>query len=122
MITNPGELHPELWVGGYDGSFSWGQMILTEQVNKPDLTMAPEGPYLRDIMLTNPGAKYAFTIGLAEDFLGYIVPAFNYVLDEQNPYLADAPGDHYEETNSIGPLVEKEVQHPMLELAKPPSL
>ena len=49
------------------------------------------------------------------------VPAFNYVLDEQNPYLVDAPCDHYEETNSIGPLVKQEVQHPMLELAKPPA-
>src|SRR5690606_16055805 len=24
IITVPGELHPELWVGGYDGSWSFG--------------------------------------------------------------------------------------------------
>jgi hypothetical protein len=121
MITNPGELHPELWVGGYDGFWSWGQDILNEQQNKPDLTLAPSAPYLRDIMLTNPGAKYVFTAGLAEDFIGYIVPAFNYVLDMQNPYISDAAGDHYEETNSLGPLVEEQIQHPMMDLAKPPT-
>jgi hypothetical protein len=121
MITNPGELHPELWVGGYDGTWSWGQNILTEQQNKPDLTMAPKAPYLRDIMLENPGAKYVFTAGLAEDFIGYIIPAFNYVLDTQNPYLDDAPGDHYEETNSLGPLVEEQIQKPMMDLAAPPT-
>jgi hypothetical protein len=119
MITSPGELHPELWVGGYDGSWSWGQPILNEMVNKPDLAQAPKGPYLRDLMLMNPGVKYAFTAGLVEDFLGYIVPSFDYVLHPSNPYLEEADGDHYEETNSIGPLVEEQIQHPMLELAKP---
>ncbi|HLM72200.1 MAG TPA: hypothetical protein VK459_05905, partial [Polyangiaceae bacterium] len=120
MITSPGELHPELWVGGYDGSWSWGQNILTEVQNAPDLTMAPKGPYLRDIMLSNPNVKYAFCAGLAEDFIGYILPAFNYVLDAQNPYFVEAEGDHYEETNSVGPKVEEQVHHPMLDLAKPP--
>jgi hypothetical protein len=119
-ITAPGELHPELWVGGYDGSWSWGQMILTETVNAPDLMTAPVAPYLRDLMLTNPGVKYAFVSGLSEDFLGYIVASFNYVLHPTNPYFAEAPGEHYEETNSIGPLVEEQLQHPMLELATPP--
>lgn len=122
MMTNPGELHPELWVGGYDGSWSWGQTTFDGTLpNKPDPAMAPKAPYLRDIMLTNPGVKYVFSAGLAEDFIGYIVPAFNYVLDAQNPYLAEASGEHYEETNSIGPLVEQQIQHPMMELAQPPA-
>lgn len=120
MITCPGELHPELWVGGYDGSWSWGQNILNEVENAPDLGMAPAAPYLRDVMLSNPGVKYVFSAGLAEDFVGYIVPSFNYVLDAQNPYFAEAAGDHYEETNSVGPKVEEQILHPMLELAKPP--
>jgi hypothetical protein len=120
MITSPGELHPELWVGGYDGSWSWGQSILNETMNAPDLTMAPAGPYLRDVMLMNPNVKYVFSAGLAEDFIGYIIPSFNYVLDPNNPYLAEAKGDHYEETNSVGPKVEEQIHHPMLELAKPP--
>lgn len=120
MITCPGELHPELWVGGYDGSWSWGQNILNEVENAPDLGMAPAAPYLRDVMLSNPGVKYVFSAGVTEDFIGYVVPAFNYVLDAQNPYFAEAAGDHYEETNSVGPKVEEQIQHPMLELATPP--
>jgi len=120
MITAPGELHPELWVGGYDGSYSWGQQIINEVDNPPDLMNAPQGPYLRDIMLQNPGVKYPFVAGLTQDFLGYIVANFNYVLDAQNPYFAEAAGDHYEETNSIGPQCEAELQHPMMDLAKAP--
>ena len=118
-ITAPGELHPELWLGGYDGSSSWGQSMLTETVNAPDMSTAPKGPYLRDLMLSNPGVKYAFVAGLTQDFLGYIVPSFNYVLHPDNPYFEEADGDHYEETNSIGPQVEEHIQHPMMTLATP---
>jgi len=120
MITCPGELHPELWVGGYDGSWSYGKPLLTETQNVPDLTTAPKGPYLRDLMLQNPGVKYPFVGGLVQDTVGYIVPSYNYVLDPNNPYLAEAAGDHYEETNSIGPKCEEQVQHPMMTLAKGP--
>ena len=117
-ITAPGELCPELWVGGYDGSWSWGEAILEETVNAPDLAQAPAGPYLRDLMLANPGVEYAFVAGLAEDFLGYVVARFNFVLDETSPYTEEAEGDHYEETNSIGPYAEEQLNHPMLELAR----
>jgi hypothetical protein len=118
FITAPGELHPELWMGGYDGSWSWGQPILTITENAPDLSTAPKPPYLKDLMLDNPGVQYVFVAGLCEDFLGYIVPAYNYVLDPVSPYVEDAPGDHYEETNSVGPQCEEQLQHPMMRLAK----
>lgn len=117
-ITAPGELHPELFVGGYDGSWSFGNEILPEPVNAPDLGLAPQAPYLRDLMLMNPGVEYTFVSGLSEDFLGYIVASFNYVLNPDLPYITEAEGEHYEETNSIGPLVEEHLQHPMMELAK----
>mgnify|MGYP007013255674 CR=1 FL=1 len=40
-----GELHPELWVGGYDGSWSWGQPIVdTTMPNSADLSSAPLPP------------------------------------------------------------------------------
>lgn len=118
FITSPGELHPELFVGGYDGSWSWGQEILPEPVNAPDLGLAPQPPYLRDLMLENPGVTYTFCAGLAGDFFGYIVAEFNYMLHPDNPYIEEADGHHYEETNSIGPEVERQVQHPMMELAR----
>lgn len=116
-ITAPGELHPELWVG-YDPRFSWGQPTLTETVNRVDLSQAPPPPYLRDVMLQNPGVRYAFVSGLTEDFLGYIVARINYVLNPALPYLLEADGDHYEETNSLGPDVERFLHGPMVALAR----
>lgn len=127
FVTAPGELHPELFVGGYDGSWSWGQEMVTNLPNSPNLALAPQPPYLRDLLLDqslNPGAKYVFCAGAAHDFLGYIVPEFNYVLHPTNPYIEEADGHHYEETNSVGPEVERHLQHPMMELAKwrPPAM
>jgi hypothetical protein len=118
LITAPGELHPELWVGGYDGSWSWGwPMLNTSLPNAPNLADAPAGPYLRDVMLDNPGVEYPVLAGLAMDFIGYIVPAYNYVLHPSSPYIDEAEGEHYEETYSLGPLVEQHAQHPLLDLA-----
>jgi len=122
-ISAPGELHPELWVG-YDPRYSWGQPTTTGDVNQVDLSQAPAPPYLRDLMLQNPGVRYAFVSGLTEDFLGYIVARINYVLHPAVPYLLEADGDHYEETNSIGPDVERFLHGPMMSLARwrPPAM
>jgi hypothetical protein len=120
MITAPGELHPELWVGGYDGKWSFGQMVLNRQENAPNLNLAPKAPYLRDLVLQNPGVEYPIMAGLTQDFVGYIVANFNFVLSADQPYFSEAAGDHYEETNSIGPLCEEHIQHPMMDLAKGP--
>lgn len=118
LITAPGELHPELWVGGYDGSWTWGWPLMdTSKPNSPDLADAPMAPYLRDLVLANPGVRYPVLAGLAQDYCGYIVPAYNYVLSADSPYLDEAEGDHYEETYSLGPDVEKHAVHPLLDLA-----
>lgn len=102
LMTIPGELHPELFVGGYDGSFTpEGQAIVhPDNENPPELTMAPDGPYLRD--LAREDAEYVIPIGLGNDMVGYLVPEYNYQLHPSNPYLDEPPGDHYEETNSVG--------------------
>ena len=110
IVTCPGELHPELWVGGYDGSWTWGWPLMdTSKPNTPDLMTAPDGPYLRDLVLANPGVRYPVLAGLAQDYVGYIVPAYNYVLHPSSPYLEEADGDHYEETYSLGPDVERHI-------------
>jgi hypothetical protein len=105
IIAVPGELDPALFVGGYDGSFTpVGVPIVdtsTARKNPPDLSLAPAPPYLKD--LARPDAEHVFLFGLANDFLGYFVPPFDYELHPRNPYFDEAEGDHYEETNSVGP-------------------
>ena len=49
--------------------------------------------------LRQAGAQVAGVVGLANDELGYILPKQDYVYPD-NPF---EPGDHYEETMSIGP-------------------
>lgn len=101
LLTIPGEITPELVVGGFDGS-----RVFTDEVpfidpdneNPPDISQAPSGPFLREQL----GTEHAWVLGLGNDELGYLVPPYNYVLDENLPYLSEAPGDHYEETNSLG--------------------
>jgi hypothetical protein len=101
MITVPGELLPEVAVGGYDGSqmfTTMADLIDPNNPNPPDLDSAPSGPYLKQRL----GSPYTWVIGLGNDELGYIIPQYDFVLADV-PYYSEAPGDHYEETNSIGP-------------------
>jgi hypothetical protein len=117
IVTAPGELHPELWVGGYDGAWSWGWPLYdATKPNLPNFDAAPPPPYMRDLVLAHPGVKYPIVAGLAEDYIGYIIPAYNFVLDTNAPYINEAPGDHYEETYALGPLVEQQAIHPILQL------
>ncbi|MBJ95569.1 MAG: hypothetical protein CMP23_13990 [Rickettsiales bacterium] len=100
-LTLPGELLPELLIGGYDGAHTGPlqELVNPDSSSIPNLDEAPDGPYLRDLM---PG-EGRMLLGLANDELGYFIPDYNYRLHEQRPYLDEAPGDHYEETNSLGP-------------------
>jgi len=104
MLSVPGELLPELAIGGYDGSHTnignyEDPIVDLEQPNPANLANAPEGPYLKDRM----GGTHNWILGLGNDELGYIIPEYNFILDEAVAYLREAEGDHYEETNSLGP-------------------
>ena len=114
LQTVPGELLPELAIGGFDPEegqplTELEEIIGEDNPNPPDLSQAPGGPYLKERM----GAKYNWIIGLGNDELGYFIPAYNYKLDERTPYFREAEGDHYEETNSLGPsafpLIEEQI-------------
>jgi hypothetical protein len=107
VLTIPGELLPELAIGGYDGAHTGpvAPLVNPDGANVPDLTLAPEGPYFKDLM---PG-ETKLLFGLANDEIGYFIPDYNFVLHENSPYLDEAEGDHYEETNSVGTLATAEL-------------
>lgn len=77
----PGELFPELVQG-------------TGKAEDPQGIVALGQAY---------GLEKMLILGLANDEIGYIVPPSDFVLDEELPYVQEAEGDHYEETNSVGP-------------------
>lgn len=99
VLGVPGEIFPELVIGGYDGRFSYGRPVLDPaNQDPPDLEKAPGGPYLRDLIK----GPVRLVVGLANDELGYIVPEYDFKV---NPNVAMHPrpkGHHYEETNSVG--------------------
>ncbi|MCA9661726.1 MAG: hypothetical protein KC486_25535 [Myxococcales bacterium] len=102
MLSVPGEILPELTIGGYDGSrvnAPGVPLIDPNNTNPPDVDAAPQGPYIKDRM----GGTYRWIIGLGNDELGYIIPDYDYQLADTMPYVDEAEGDHYEETNSLGP-------------------
>jgi hypothetical protein len=112
-ITCPGELFPEFFIGGYDGSYSGMWPVITPGVeNPPDLAMAPPPPYMRDLMT----GDYRMVWGLTGDMVGYVMPTFEFLLHPQTPYIKEAAGDHYEETNSVGPNADPEVAGTMTNL------
>ena len=65
---------------------------------------------------TNDGVRYPVCAGLAENYIGYIVPMYNFVLATSGAWLNEAEGDHYEEVYALSTLVEQHAIHPILQL------
>ena len=136
FVTVPGEMFPEVFVGGFTAEDvvatpfrgrperalcnedllppaeddtednTYPCLIDPGNSHPPDLSLAPNTGFLKDVL---PGEVF-FVIGLGNDELGYIIPEYDFVLHEGAPYVARAPGrHHYEETNSIGPNVMRTV-------------
>lgn len=117
MISVPGEIHPELVVG-MAPEFTPAPYVRVDPANKnpPKLDKAPATGHLWE--LADKTAKFKWTLGMGNDEMGYLVPSWNYELDPNDPYYEEAPGDHYEETNSVGPKVEAEVIDPIRDMLK----
>jgi len=89
--------------------------VKPDNENPPDMSAAPgsETPLKRAM----PG-DHIFLLGLGNDELGYLVPPYDFVLaGSASAYFNEAPGDHYEETNSIGPETLPMVRAHLEELA-----
>lgn len=99
ILGIPGELFPELAIGGYDGRHAYGRpLVRPGNQNPPELEKAPKGPYLRDRLR----ARHGWIVGLANDEIGYIVPEYDFQVAPTRSMTPRPPGTHYEETNSIG--------------------
>lgn len=95
FVTAPGELFPETF-RGFDGA-----IIDEDNPNPPDLSLAPvDEPTLAELL----NVRFAIPLGLCQDEIGYLVPPYDFKLAENGAYIEEAEGDHYEETNSIGPV------------------
>ena len=102
ILGVPGEIFPELVIGGYDGSYRFHHpLIKPDNPNPPNLSHAPQGPYLWNEI---PG-KIKIVAGLANDELGYIIPNYDFKFTHNLIMEPRPKGDHYEETNSIGPSI-----------------
>jgi hypothetical protein len=83
----PGEIYPELVIGG----------IQDPQDPGADIQKAPREPALRSLM----AGRARFVLGLCNDELGYIIPMSEW--DEQPPFAYGRTGPQYGEVNSTGP-------------------
>jgi len=93
ILTVPGELFPELQIGGY---------LSAEEASMggPEMNPKPLRKLAKDENL--------IVFGLGDDELGYILPPNDYMLHPEKPFIEE-PKDrhgrkHYEETNSTGPM------------------
>lgn len=107
FLSVPGELFPELAVvDSLKEPFPYtpeGRPIIGEDnENPPAIDEGPAGPYLRELTF---GARHTMIVGLGNDELGYLIPDYDFKTNEAAPYFEEAPGDHYEETNSTGPAI-----------------
>ena len=103
------------WVDGYVETrvslLLLGNMVL---VGVPGELLPKLGLWIKDFLITQKVATISGIIGLADDEIGYIIPRedFVYPIDPFNP------GQHYEETMSIGPDTSERVLEGVRRLVK----
>jgi hypothetical protein len=95
----PGEMYPELSVGG------------VERYAGADFPDAPIEAPIKSML----HAPFKMLIGLADDEIGYIIPKAEW--DEKPPYLQNAKKAWYGEENSVGPDAAARIAAAIQELA-----
>ncbi len=99
ILLLPCEIFPELVFGG----------ALSSEESATGKGSEVNPPLLCDIV----DDKEILVFGLANDELGYVLPPNDFLLNEKSPYLDKAIDKfgrrHYEETNSMGPNISKEI-------------
>ncbi len=108
LFTMPGELDPMLFIGtrgdrAYTPPSYHGGMPVPDGIENPPVIPTEEIPHVLQLRDDDVDPDDVWLLGLTNDFLGYFIPEFDYELNSGVPFLAEAPGQHYEETNSIGP-------------------
>ena len=98
----PGELYPELSVGG------------VERYSGADFPDAPFEPPIKKMM----SAEFKMLVGLADDEIGYIIPKAEW--DEVAPWLNNATEAWYGEVNSVGPEAAPRIASAFEQLLKAP--
>ena len=96
----PGEMYPELSVGG------------VERYAGADFPDAPIETPIKSML----HAPFKMLIGLADDEIGYIIPKVEW--DEKPPYLQGAKKAWYGEENSVGPDAAARIATAIHELAQ----
>jgi len=96
----PGEMYPELSVGG------------VERYAGADFPDAPIETPIKSML----HAPFKMLIGLADDEIGYIIPKAEW--DEKPPYLQNAKKAWYGEENSVGPDAAARIAAAIEELAR----
>jgi len=96
----PGELYPELSVGG------------VQRYSGADFPDAPIEPPIKNMM----SAEFKMLVGLADDEIGYIIPKAEW--DETAPWLNGASEAPYGEVNSVGPEAAPRIAETLQRLLK----
>lgn len=103
----PGELFGELNIGG-----------LLHDAHAANPGAAPE----RTVQEIFGRESYSLVFGPANDAMGYIIPANDYFIDPERPFVArgyDRLGRrHYEETNGVGPDAARVITETLYKLYK----
>ncbi len=143
LVTVPGEPHAESVLVTRDGKTALDApypftpapyRVLNDPATNPDCDRdgysrcddGPPDPSTFDGSLAldrfrDPAAEHRWILAMTHGYVGYLVPSYDWKLDPIHPYLEEAtPGNHYEETVTLGPETAEQVWAPLRQLLRSP--